>query len=285
MPNHLTSPAFTDFVAPARPKAELWRTLVGLTLIVGFYLIFLFIVFAGLAIDTRFDMTPRIEIGGFLGGFIGATIAVWLVLRFLHRRSFASMIGPLRPALRHFAIGAGVVFAVQVASLLLWSVPFDAVVQRSIASVLMTLPVLVLLVLIQTSAEEFVFRGYLMQQLAARFAAPWVWLLVPQLLFAVLHYDPVTMGDLAWPVVAIIFVYALLWADLTRITGNIGAACGWHFANNLLLFAWISPPDDLAAFAWAVTPYSIADTPPWAIGADLLISLICWAILRRALLR
>jgi len=272
-------------VTPARPKAELWRTLIGFTMIVGFYLLFLLIVFAGLAMDTRITINPRVEIGAFLGGFLGATIAVWLVLRYLHRRSFVSMIGPFRPALRHFALGAGVVFAVQVVSLLIWSVPFDAIVMRSFGAVLLTLPVLIVLVLIQTSAEEFVFRGYLMQQLAARFATPVVWLIVPQALFALLHYDPTTMGGLAWPVVGIIFVYALLWADLTRISGIIGIACGWHFANNLLLFAWISPPDDLAAFAWAVTPYPIAETPNWLIAGDLVISLICWAILRRLLLR
>lgn len=285
MQRALFTESFDDFVAPARAYPSVWRIVVGMILIIGAYIGAVIAAFSALAAWTGKRISEQAELALFLGTFAAATFGVWVVVRLLHRRSFASIIGPLRPAWRNFCIAVLVIFVVQGVALALWSVPYDAIVQHSITSVLATLPLVALLTLIQTSAEEFVFRGYLMQQMAARFASPLMWFLVPQVLFAVLHYDPVTMGGLAWPVVGVVFVYALIWADLIRLTGNLGAACGWHFANNLLLFAWLSPPDDLNAFAWAVTPYRIAETPVWALGVDVGISLLSWAILRRALRR
>ncbi len=52
--------------------------------------------------------------------------------------------------------------------------------------------------LIQTGAEELVFRGYLQQQLAARFASPLIWMVLPALIFGAVHYDPATAGPNVW---------------------------------------------------------------------------------------
>lgn len=284
MPRTQFAEPFDQFIAPARRKPAIWRIIIGFVLITAIYLGVVVAALEGLRFLNLFDSeSGTASLGFLLATFSGATLGVWAAVKWLHGRSFSTVIGPLRPALRHFGVAAGVVFVVQAVLLMIWSVPFDAIFQRSLVGVLSLLPLVILLTLIQTSAEEFVFRGYLMQQLAARFQSPWVWLIVPQAIFALLHYDPGTMGALTWPVIAIIFVYALMWADLVRVMGNLGAACGWHFANNLILFAFVSPQDGMSDFAWAVTPYAAADTPMFLLFADFLASVACWQILRHRL--
>ncbi len=275
---------FEQFIAPARRKPAVWRIIVGFVLIATVYVgvvVAVFETMSYLCLLAADD--PAGALGFLLGTFVGATLGVWAAVKWLHGRSFGTIIGPLRPAVRHFGAAVVVVFAVQAVLLVIWSVPFDAIVQRSVSSVLILLPLVTVLTLIQTSAEEFVFRGYLMQQLAARFQSPWVWMVLPQAGFALLHYDLGTMGALSWPVVFIIFIYALMWADLVRVTGNLGAACGWHFANNLILFAFVSPQDAMSDFAWAVAPYAAADTPVFLFVLDFLASVACWQILRHRL--
>jgi hypothetical protein len=64
------------------------------------------------------------------------------------------------------------------------------------------LPLALVGVLVQTGAEEVLFRGYLQQQLAARFASPLAWMVLPSVIFALLHYQPELMGENAWLMVA-----------------------------------------------------------------------------------
>jgi hypothetical protein len=82
------------------------------------------------------------------------------------------------------------------------------------------LPLALVGVLIQTGAEEVLFRGYLQQQLAARFSSPILWMVLPSAIFAALHYQPEVMGDNTWLMMGAVFVFALLAADLTAVTGN-----------------------------------------------------------------
>ncbi len=101
------------------------------------------------------------------------------------------------------------------------------------------------------------FRGYLQQQLAARFRSPLAWMLVPSILFGALHYSPEAYGDNAWIIVAWSVMFGLLAADLTARTGNLGAAIGFHFANNfsaILLVGLAGQMDGLALWTLAADP-------------------------------
>ena len=60
------------------------------------------------------------------------------------------------------------------------------------------LPLALLGVLVQTGAEELVFRGYVQSHLAARFGAPLVYMTVPSLLFGLAHYNPGELGANLW---------------------------------------------------------------------------------------
>jgi membrane protease YdiL (CAAX protease family) len=113
-------------------------------------------------------------------------------------------------------------------------------------------------VLIQTGAEEVLFRGYLQQQLAARFSSPMIWMVLPSALFAALHYQPEVMGDNTWLMMGAVFVFALLAADLTAVTGTIGAAWAMHFVNNALAILVMATDGPLSGLALYIAPISPA---------------------------
>jgi hypothetical protein len=146
-------------------------------------------------------------------------------------------------------------------------------------------------VLIQTGAEEVLFRGYMQQQLAARFSSPIMWMVLPSAIFAALHYQPEIMGDNTWLMMAAVFVFAVLAADLTAVTGNIGAAWAMHFVNNALAILVVATDGPLSGLALYIAPISPDGRDPplfyldiattVALGGDLGLDIATTVRLRR----
>ena len=117
------------------------------------------------------------------------------------------------------------------------------------------LPLALPAILVQTAAEELAFRGYLMQGLAARFRSPLVWWLLPALLFGAAALEPGrvrrrTPGSSCSPPPSI----GLVLADVTARTGNLSAAIGLHFANNVIALLVVALPSPLAGLSLWLAP-------------------------------
>lgn len=280
---------FEAYIAPARAHPQIWRIVVGVIVTVAM-LIGWIIVSAWVTVElgwvgmnsAELDLNTRPSMIEGLLGFSGGIIGLWIVVRFLHRRSFGSLLGS-GPVARHFLIAAGVVAVINGSWLIASAFVWGTIPNVAFASVLIFLPLGAALLLIQTGAEEFLFRGYLMQQLAARFASPIIWFVLPAVTFGLIHYDPASMGDMIWPIIASLTLTGLAWADLTRITGNIGAAWGWHFMNNFLLLNFFTLQGSLTGFAWKVTPFGPEDLTLIYIAPDFVFTVLSWWILRRIL--
>ncbi len=92
-----------------------------------------------------------------------------------------------------------------------------------------TLIVLLLVVPFQAAAEEYVFRGYLMQAIGRWLRHPAFAILLPVPLFVLGHlYDPLGQAGVA------VFAIAAGW--ITWRTGGLEAAIALHVVNNLLAF-------------------------------------------------
>jgi membrane protease YdiL (CAAX protease family) len=94
----------------------------------------------------------------------------------------------------------------------------------------LSMAVLVVVVPLQAAAEEYGFRGWLLQALGAVVRRPWIPIGVQAVLFAALHGwgTPWGFADLV--------IFGLLAGWLTVRTGGIEAAVALHVANNLLSF-------------------------------------------------
>jgi len=285
--------AFENFVAPAVPSAAIWRLILGLVAIFVIYI--LGILATGMAavagdpdnperaVMALMEGNTRFALGLILFSFTGAIVGIVLATWIVHRRNPLTLFGPLRPMAKHFLIALAVFCVIQAIIYSGWAYFYDGTVQRPFSSVLAFLPIAAVLVLIQTGAEELLFRGYLMQQLGARFRNPIIWFLLPPVAFGLMHYNPEMMGDLTWVAIIAITLTGILWTDLTRVTGNIGAAWGWHFANNFMLMNFLGNAGELNGFVWMTTPYEVSDLPPALFLIDMGIALLTWAILRRLL--
>ena len=183
-------------------------------------------------------------------------LAVVLVARLGHRRGLASLIGPIGPSLRALAWAFGAVLLFFALTELLppyWMAEGQAVARTPLYW-LALLPLSLLALLVQCGAEELFYRGYIQQQLAARFARPWVWMVLPNIAFALAHWE---LGDFTPPAAQYViwaFVFGVAASDLTARTGNLGAAIGFHLGNNayaFLLFSEYAAPDSgLALFVF-----------------------------------
>ncbi|MCG6901441.1 MAG: CPBP family intramembrane metalloprotease [Rhodobacter sp.] len=290
------APAFERYVAPARRHAEIWRTFLGLCLIGVIYVGWVYAairVYHRLAVwlgrsatlDQMAQATTPADTLALLSTFLGMALGPILIVRLLHHRPIGSLFGRASIVLRDFCVAALLVGLVYGLSFIPWAWRFDAVPRLDPATWLLVLPLAMLGLLIQTGAEELVFRGYLQQQLAARFRWRIVWLVLPSLIFGAAHYDPAVAGGNVWLVIGATAMFGLAAADLTSVTGSIGAAWGFHFANNFAAILILATKGTIPGLALFTTPYSAQETDgmAWLFASDMVTLFIAWALVRRAL--
>lgn len=267
---------FAAFIEPARHKRGGFRlafaliTLVLLYAILSIGVVLAFVGFetaqSGLDFSTVFAIvgaglaepnTPG-EMIIVLSTFFAMLGAVWLTTLMFRRQGLRKLIGP-GPVLRNFTTAVLIMLPLTLIgfALSLWS--GDAILNLPFSSWLFwMLPALPLL-LVQVSSEELIFRGYLLQELAVGFKSRWIWLLLPSFIFGCLHYDPARMGSNALYIVAVTTFFGMITADVTIRTGNLGAAIGLHFMNNLQAMMLISLNGTLNGLSLYVTKTHVSD--------------------------
>jgi membrane protease YdiL (CAAX protease family) len=291
--------AHETLVAPARPSAQLWRLCLGLGMTVACFFAMGYTYFnllAELVTQSEWPLfaseidngtTPR---GMFvlLGIFGLLTLSLMLVVNLLHRRQMRTLLGPPGKAALDFL---RVSVALSALATLLWLLPEPTIMApdpglpklRWLALLPLALP----LVFLQISAEELAFRGYLQSQLAARFSHPVVWLALPAVIFALLHYDPATAGANAPVYVLSAFVFGLAAADLTARSGTLGPALALHFTNNIGALLITAPQGQSFGLALYIYPFALDDIPARAtwLPYDLMVLLCAWLAARLAITR
>jgi membrane protease YdiL (CAAX protease family) len=120
---------------------------------------------------------------------------------------------------------------------------------------LMWLPLALMGILLQVSCEEFIFRGYLQSQLAARFTNPAIWIFLPSFIFGLVHYAPSIYGENAIFIAAWAFLFGLAAADITARSGSLGPAIAMHFVNNIIGILIVGTPGHLSGLALTVLPF------------------------------
>lgn len=283
--------AHDAFVAPARNRPALWRILVGLVITTVCYLaaiiLMLTIVWALAGADEMILwMTPAAlstkptALITFLATFAGMAVGAMLAAKWLHKRTAASLFG--RGVMQGFALGAGVVGVLLLGSFFFIDPGYTLIPNLERGIWLSFLPLALAAIAVQTGAEELVFRGYLQQQLAARFHSPLVWMLVPSVAFGLLHFDPSGASGNAVLIIAATTLFGLAAADLTRVTGSIGVAWGFHFANNAYVFLLVSVAGGTEGLALFKTPFTSADADILQplILQHMAVTLGLWLLLR-----
>lgn len=235
------------YVAPARRNGALWliplaAILAGIVFMAWVFGQVLAVVLVS-GLGTRFgarlgELSTPTGMLGFLLAFGGVILGVALSVRILHGRAARTLLAPdwvpgvsagQRPMARDAWRTALAVACIHLPIVAISGFEGDLVASRSLLAWLLLLPFAVPAVLIQTLGEEVVFRGYLLQQLGARFRSPLAWMVLPAIGFGALH---LANGAGAGMLSIWAFAFGLIAADLTARTGTLAAAWAFHAANN-----------------------------------------------------
>ena len=296
------TPAFEAFVAPAREDNQLWRTVVTFaigTLLYVFWTALVFLIAGGVlaatyGVDEAIGRVYSALEGGLTPFDLGLVLATFIpmaaaavVMVIFYGRSPMTLFGRRKNFLRNFLFAGGVI-AVLHFGLFIYDRYFGAndltanlpLGQWSLY-MLWALPLL----FIQITAEELVFRGFLVQQLAARFRSPFWWMVVPSVLFGLLHFDPTIDFWLAALIVLIATFFGIVAVDLTNVTGSLAAAMGLHFANNFFAMMITATPDKLSGLSLYHANYTMQDTEMLMslIWLSLIMLTAVWLFVRGAL--
>lgn len=289
-------PLLARFAAPARPRAEVWRTALGLVGITVIYLAALYgtlgllaarlgeLHLARLLLSMAQGSSPQ-GLAMLLASFAPLALAVIFVTRALHRRRAGSLFGSgagrdFRRSLLPLAILTGVLLPLELLDGNVWRA-------TPLSQVLGWLPLMLPLLVVQIGAEELLFRGYLLQQVAARTRNPVAWMLLPSALFGALHFAPAEYGANAVWIVLWAFGFGCLAADLTARAGNLGPALALHLVTNvasILLVGLYGNLDGLALYTLVINTRDAAQLAPY-LAIDALGLLVSWAALRLVLRR
>lgn len=282
-----------SLIRPARTSANPARLIMGCVMVVAIYLslIFLFAqylpAFIGPdAVRAAYDEDSASYVFLVLFQFIFMVVALSMVLRTIHRRKLRTLIGNRHRAISDFWLCLKFLTPLY---LFFWIMPMPEGLQLEahlrLGQWLLFLPLALGVVMIQVSAEELLFRGYLQSQLAAQFRHPIIWMGIPSLLFGLLHYSPAMAGDNAWMLVVWAAVFGVAAADITARSGTLGPALALHFTNNVFAILFAAPEGDLDGAALYTFPLAL-DAPGLAgtvLPLELMVTLCAWLCCRLAI--
>lgn len=197
-----------------------------------------------------------------------------LLVRYLHGRP-VTYLPSVQPGMRwrYLALAGvvalvvlnGVTWLAQIGSSIHWSVPGDAALW--VVLIVLTSP-------FQAAAEEFFFRGYLMQGLGALVPNQWFGVVGSALVFAIFH------GTQNVPLFVDRFGFGLLAGALVVLTGGLEAGIAAHVVNNLFAFGYavfqggVAGARTVTTLSWAgagwdLLGFALFGAGAWAVGRGL----------------
>lgn len=229
------------FQAAAAGRSAWWRYALSLLLIIGLTVSGGVCLTVPLVLLSRTaelaGMDPLLLTGVNLFTFAFVIIGLWIALAALHRRSMRSILSPAGPfRWKALLLSGGLWLAVSVLSdgLLAILQPGNYRLTYDPVQFWKYLPVLALLLPIQISAEELLFRGYLTQAIGhgtRSWALGWV---LPAVAFGLLHsFNPEVGLYGFWLTMPLYIGLGLLLGWVTLRTQGLEMALGLHLANNL----------------------------------------------------
>ncbi len=217
-------------------RNQWWRYALGALVILFFWLILGFLPYVALArggsLDPLLDyLAVNFSIVMMLAGLI-------LTMRLLHRRPLMSLVSPEGEiGWRRIVQGAAVWGVISLAAAGIEHVLYPDRYYLSFNADRFFVFAVVVLVLtpIQTTTEELLFRGYVMQGLALLVRRPAVIAVLSGVIFTLPHLMNPEVQHGASLVAASYFAIGLLLAMITLRDGRLELAIGLHASNNLLL--------------------------------------------------
>ncbi|MEG0795191.1 MAG: lysostaphin resistance A-like protein [Odoribacter sp.] len=227
-----------------------------------------------IAVATSTNMGLFLTLFSFMVGFF----AIFFCLKFIHGKKYLD-ITTSRSRIDwgriFFSAGIwGVLTLLTFAAQFAFTDTSDIVFQFEPTNFFILLGVSLLMFPFQTSFEELIFRGYLMQWSALLFKYRWIALLITGLLFGILHgANPEVKEFGMWVALPQYILMGVILGYVAIKDDGLELALGLHFANNLL--AAVTFTSDASALQ---THALFKDLNPSASHLDTLMMLVAGLI-------
>lgn len=242
----------SSYLEPARGEYnQFWRyvltifAIIWLTLIVGLLLTLAVIVIEGSSEIASYSSLTMLLLA--MLPFPAALVALWGGLRWLHKRGLKSLLRPGGSfSWKKLWVSAGVWFVLAVVSdLVLWLInPTNYKWTFDLKSFLPFFLLAIVLVPIQTSTEELIFRGYLTQWMGRYSRKLWLPWIAPSIVFMMLHgLNPEVGAYGALLTMPLYLGIGLLLSWITLKSGGLEMALGLHAVNNLYASLLVTFPN------------------------------------------
>lgn len=197
---------------------------------------------------------------------------IYLVVTRLHQRSFLSLITSrdrvdYKKILFSFFLW-GAVSALMVIFDYMMS-PEDYVWNFKPLTFLILLLISVVMIPLQTSMEELIFRAYLMQGFGVLFKNRWMPLLITSILFGLLHIWNPEIDKLGIHLIWYYIGTGLFLGVITLMDEGLELALGFHAANNLVTALLVT-----ASWTAFQTESLLIDNSEPSLGMELIITLV-----------
>lgn len=204
----------------------------------------------------------------FAAGFIG----LWLVLKKLHLRPLLSIVTARKAIDWRRIFFAFLVWTLVTVLLVVGDYfisPESYEWNFTLSKFAILFIIAVLFIPIQTSLEEFIFRGYLMQGFSGLFINSWAPLLMTSLIFGGLHLFNPEVEKLGYGILVYYIGTGLFLGIMTIMDDGIELALGFHAANNLTTAL-------LVTSSWTAfqTESVLIDISEPSLGPELILSLL-----------
>ena len=168
---------------------------------------------------------------------------IWLI-KLLHNRTFSETVNGTRK-IRIGRIGSGaIVWTILLAIYLIIDYccnPGDYVLQLDWGKFIVLTILSFCLIPLQTTSEELLFRGYLAQGIAAWTKSRWLAVLIPGLLFGLMHIANPEVKEFGfWLSMPQYIFFGLLFGLISVLDDGIELAMGMHAANNVFLSVFVT---------------------------------------------
>lgn len=169
--------------------------------------------------------------------FVFGLIALYLVVRYLHKQPFRS-VTTARKKTDWGRIWFGfILIALTTVILTLidyYSNPEDYILQFDLVPFAILALITVIMIPLQTSFEEYLFRGYLMQGIGVAAKNKWVPLLTTSLIFGGLHFLNPEVDKLGNVIMVYYIGTGLFLGIITLMDEGMELALGFHAGNNVV---------------------------------------------------
>lgn len=169
--------------------------------------------------------------------FVLALGAIFLVVKYFHKQTVLSVTtarGKMDWNRVFFSFSVWAVFTIVTTALMYFQNPQDFVINFKPLPFAILFVISLVMIPIQTSTEEYVFRGYLMQGFGNLAMNKWFPLLMTSLIFGTMHILNPEVEKLGYISLVYYIGTGLFLGIITLMDDGMELALGFHAANNLI---------------------------------------------------